>query len=207
MRPPPPKVYVVDDNAAVRDSIACLFRSVGLAMEGYESDEEFLADYDPGRPGCLVLDVRMSGMSGVELHAKLRERGNMLPIIFLTGHGDVPMAVRAMQDGAVDFLEKPVRQDALMASVRRALAVDESARRAAKDRATIVARLETLTPRQKEVLKLMQAGHANKMIAYLLGVTEKTIEFHRARIMKKMQAAGLAQLMRMVLSLGEEGAR
>ncbi len=194
-----PRVYVVDDNAAVRDSLTYLFKSVGLTMRGYASAEEFLTDFQPNRSGCLVLDVRMPGMSGMDLQAELRQRGSSLPIIFLSGHGDVPLAVRALQEGAVDFLEKPVQQQVLVERVRKALAADEGARRAGRERAAVAARLATLTDRQREVLDLMLAGHPNKLIAATLGVTEKTVEFHRGRIMKKMQADGLAQLLRMVL--------
>jgi FixJ family two-component response regulator len=193
-------VYVVDDNAAVRDALACLFQTVGLTMLGYASAEQFLAEYDD-RPGCLVLDVRMPGMSGLELHEKLRQRGCPLSIIFLTAHGDVPMAVRAMQDGATDFLEKPAGLDVLVERVREALAAASQRRQTAAERDAVAARLATLTPRQKEVLELILAGHGNKAIAAKLHVSQKTIEFHRASIRKKMQAENLAHLMRMVVGI------
>src|ERR1043166_4886470 len=138
---PVPTVYVVDDNAAVRDSLAYLFRSVGLAMRAYESAEDFLKEYDTAWPGCLVLDVRMPGMSGEDLQAELRGRGSVLPIIFLTGHGDVPMAVKALQHGAVDFLEKPVQQEVLVDRVRKALEANDGARETAGRRAVVLSRM------------------------------------------------------------------
>jgi FixJ family two-component response regulator len=198
-----PQVFVVDDNAAVRDALACLFESVGIKMVGYASAEEFLAAYDGTGPGCLVVDVRMPGMSGLELHDILRQRACPLSIIFLTAHGDVPMAVRAVRDGATDFLEKPAGLDVLVDRVREALAEASQGREAASERAAVAARLATLTPRQREVLNMLLAGHSNKSIAARLRVTQKAIEFHRASIRKKMRAANLAQLMRMVVAVDD----
>src|SRR5262249_23170552 len=146
-----------------------------------------------------VLDVRMPGMSGVDLQAKLRHQRSTLPIIFLTGHGEIPMAVRALQDGAVDFLEKPVQQQVLVERVRQALAASDGAPANESRRAAVQARIEALTSRQREVLDLMVAGESNRMMAWRLGVSEKTIEFHRAKVMQKMEAENLAHLMRMVL--------
>lgn len=200
---PRPTVYVVDDSAAVRDSLKYLFSSLGLPMKAYQSAEDFLKEYDAAWPGCLVLDVRMPGMSGVDLQGKLQELGSVLPIIFLTGHGEIPMAVWTLQKGAVDFLEKPLEQQVLVDCVRRALLVNDGARKAQKQRAGLAARRAALTRRQQEVLDLMLAGHSNKMMAWRLSVGEKTIEFHRARVMRKMQAKNLPQLMRMV-QLGQE---
>jgi len=196
-----PSVFVVDDDAAVRDSLRMLLKSVGLPVEVFESGQEFLdADRDD-RPGCLVLDIRMPGMSGLELQVKLNERHSILPIIFITGHGDVPMAVEAMQAGAVDFIQKPFRDQDLLDRINQALDKDAGSRRMLAERNMIRKRLESLTPREREVLDLVVAGKANKVIAGDLNLSQRTVEIHRARVMEKMEAHSLAHLVRMVLAV------
>jgi two-component system, LuxR family, response regulator FixJ len=196
-----PTIFVVDDDAAVRDSLKLLLRSVGQSVETYAAAQEFLETYADDRPGCLVLDIRMPGMSGLELQQKLNERHSILPIIFITGHGDVPMAVEAMQAGAVDFIQKPFRDQDLIDRINQALEKDGHNRAALGERNDIRRRLETLTPREREVLDLVVHGKANKVIAGDLKLSQRTVEIHRARVMEKMQASSLAHLVRMVLEV------
>jgi two-component system, LuxR family, response regulator FixJ len=196
-------IFVVDDDLAVRDSLKLLLRSVGQAVETYGSAQEFLDAYSEDRAGCLVLDIRMPGMSGLELQQKLNEKHSILPIIFITGHGDVPMAVEAMQAGAVDFIQKPFRDQDLIDRINQALEKDNSNRAALGERNDIRKRLETLTPREREVLDLVVHGKANKVIAGDLKLSQRTVEIHRARVMEKMQASSLAHLVRMVLEVGQ----
>jgi two-component system, LuxR family, response regulator FixJ len=198
-----PTIFVVDDDAAVRDALKLLLRSVGHAVETYGSAQEFLDAYSEDRPGCLVLDIRMPGMSGLELQQRLNEKHSILPIIFITGHGDVPMAVEAMQAGAVDFIQKPFRDQDLIDRINQALEKDGSNRAALGERNDIRRRLETLTPREREVLDLVVHGKANKVIAGDLKLSQRTVEIHRARVMEKMQASSLAHLVRMVLEVGQ----
>ena len=165
--------------------------------------QEFLDAYSEDRAGCLVLDIRMPGMSGLELQQKLNEKHSILPIIFITGHGDVPMAVEAMQAGAVDFIQKPFRDQDLIDRINQALEKDSSNRAALGERNDIRRRLETLTPREREVLDLVVHGKANKVIAGDLKLSQRTVEIHRARVMEKMQASSLAHLVRMVLEVGQ----
>lgn len=198
-----PTIFVVDDDAAVRDALKLLLRSVGQAVETYSSGQEFIDAYSEDRPGCLVLDIRMPGMSGLELQQKLNERHSILPIIFITGHGDVPMAVEAMQAGAVDFIQKPFRDQDLIDRINQALEKDSNNRAALGERNDIRRRLETLTPREREVLDLVVHGKANKVIAGDLKLSQRTVEIHRARVMEKMQASSLAHLVRMVLEVGQ----
>lgn len=198
-----PTIFVVDDDSAVRDALKLLLRSVGQAVETYGSAQEFLDGYSEDRPGCLVLDIRMPGMSGLELQQRLNERHSILPIIFITGHGDVPMAVEAMQAGAVDFIQKPFRDQDLIDRINQALEKDSSNRAALGERNDIRRRLETLTPREREVLDLVVHGKANKVIAGDLNLSQRTVEIHRARVMEKMQASSLAHLVRMVLEVGQ----
>lgn len=198
-----PAIFVVDDDAAVRDALKLLLRSVGQPVETFGSAQEFLDAYSEDRPGCLVLDIRMPGMSGLELQQKLNEKHSILPIIFITGHGDVPMAVEAMQAGAVDFIQKPFRDQDLIDRINQALEKDGSNRAALGERNDIRRRLETLTPREREVLDLVVHGKANKVIAGDLKLSQRTVEIHRARVMEKMQASSLAHLVRMVLEVGE----
>jgi len=196
-----PTIFVVDDDAAVRDALKLLLRSVGQAVETFASAQEFLDAYGEDRAGCLVLDIRMPGMSGLELQQKLNERHSILPIIFITGHGDVPMAVEAMQAGAVDFIQKPFRDQDLIDRINQALEKDSHNRAALGERNDIRRRLETLTPREREVLDLVVHGKANKVIAGDLKLSQRTVEIHRARVMEKMHASSLAHLVRMVLEV------
>lgn len=198
-----PTIFVVDDDSAVRDALKLLLRSVGQSVETYGAGQEFLEAYSEDRPGCLVLDIRMPGMSGLELQQKLNEKHSILPIIFITGHGDVPMAVEAMQAGAVDFIQKPFRDQDLIDRINQALEKDTSNRAALGERNDIRRRLETLTPREREVLDLVVHGKANKVIAGDLKLSQRTVEIHRARVMEKMQASSLAHLVRMVLEVGQ----
>jgi two-component system response regulator FixJ len=199
MQEPTPTVFVVDDDNAVRNSLRLLLKSVGLASQPLGSAAEFLETYRPSQPGCLVLDVRMPGMSGLELQRELNVRGATIPVIFITGHGDIPMAVEAMQQGAFDFLAKPFRDQELIDRVQRALSKDATTRTALEERERIRERLESLTPREREVLALMTQGKPNKIMAHELGVSQRTVEIHRARVMEKSGASSLAQLVRMVM--------
>ena len=201
MQQPAPTVFVVDDDEGVRNSLRFLLKSVGLAAHAVGSASEFLATYRPSQPGCLVLDVRMPGMSGLELQEQLNLRGAVIPVIFITGHGDIPMAVEAMQQGAFDFLQKPFRDQDLIDRIQRALERDAKNRAALDQHARIRERLDSLTPREREVLALMTRGKPNKIMATELGVSQRTVEIHRARVMEKSGAASLAQLVRMVLDL------
>jgi FixJ family two-component response regulator len=195
---PSPTVFVVDDDAAVRDAVCLLLKSVSLRAEAFPSAAGFLDAYDAERPGCLILDIRMEGMSGLELHRELIARHSILPVIFVTGHGDIAMAVQAMQDGAFDFVEKPFRDQDLLDRVRKALHLDASSRADLLRREEIRRRMQDLTPREREVLGHVIAGSPNKAIAYDLAISERTVEVHRARVMEKMKAASLAHLVRMV---------
>ncbi len=206
MQQQPPTVFVVDDDEGVRNSLRFLLKSVGLATRALASAGEFLDGYKPSQPGCLVLDVRMPGMSGLELQQQLNLRGAVIPVIFITGHGDIPMAVEAMQQGAFDFLQKPFRDQDLIERIQRALERDARSRAALEQHARIRDRLETLTPREREVLTLMTRGKPNKVMAAELGVSQRTVEIHRARVMEKSGAASLAQLVRMVMDLEAERA-
>lgn len=194
-----PTVFVVDDDEAVRRSLSLLLRSVGLHPECFASAVQFLDSYDAARRGCLLLDVRMPGMSGLELQEQLAERGSTLPIIFLTGHADVPLAVRAMQAGAFDFLEKPFHDQELLDRTHSALEHEAHNRREVGRRHLVVERLASLTPREEEVLRLVVDGLPNKIVADRLSISERTVEIHRARVMDKMQADSLAHLVRMWL--------
>jgi two-component system, LuxR family, response regulator FixJ len=205
MKEQKPTVYIVDDDDAVRGALRLLLKSVGLAAVALPSAKEFLATYDPLQPGCLVLDVRMPGMSGLELQEQLNLRGAIIPVIFITGHGDVPMAVDAMQQGAFDFLQKPFRDQDLIDRIQRALAKDETGRLELRERVRIKERIEALTAREREVLDLVTTGKPNKIMAADLGVSQRTVEIHRARVMEKMGASSLAQLVRMVLDLKGDG--
>lgn len=204
MQPPAPIIFVVDDDEGVRNSLRFLLKSVGLETRALASASEFLEIYQPAHPGCLVLDVRMPGMSGLELQQQLNLRGAVIPVIFITGHGDIPMAVEAMQQGAFDFLQKPFRDQDLIDRIQRALERDAHNRAALAQHAKIRERLESLTPREREVLALLTRGKPNKVMAAELGVSQRTVEIHRARVMEKSGAASLAQLVRMVMDLEPE---
>ncbi len=196
-----PIVYIVDDDDAVRSSLRLLMKSVGIQAQVAASAQDFLAQFDAEQPGCLVLDVRMPGMSGLELQQQLNLQGAMLPVIFITGHGDIPMAVEAMQHGAFDFLPKPFRDQDLIDRVQRALQADAANRGKLKQKDAIRMRFESLTPREREVLELVTKGKANKVMAGDLGVSQRTVEIHRARVMEKMEARSLAELVRMTMEL------
>ena len=191
------KVFIVDDDEAVRNSLGMLFRSVDIESEGFDSGDSFLHEIDNDWQGCIVLDIRMPGTSGLEVQKLLQERGNTLPIIFITGHGDVPMAVDAMQKGAVDFIQKPFRDQDLLDRVHEALKTDQERREEQQAHAEVAERLARLTNREREVFDLVVTGKPNKVIAYDLGVSQRTVEIHRARVMEKMQARSLADLVKM----------
>jgi two-component system response regulator TtrR len=193
-------VYVIDDDDAIRDSLAFLLEGGGMEVETYACAADFLANYRPAPPCCLVLDIRMPGMSGMELQDRLIAQGERIPIIFITGHGDVPMAVQAVKKGAVDFIEKPFNDQQLIDLIGRALQHEQTVQigRQAEVRAT--ARLELLTPREREVLDLVVAGKLNKTIADQLGISIKTVETHRSKVMEKMQAKSLADLIQSALA-------
>lgn len=194
-----PTVFVVDDDEDVRNALQWLIESVDLTVATYPSAEAFLTAYAPGEPGCLVLDVRMPGMGGLGLLEHMRAAGMELPTIILTGHGDVPIAVRAMKSGAIDFIEKPFTDQDLLDQIQRALSEDAKRRRQRLKRAQVLSRAETLTPREREVLRRVVQGQANKVISAELGISERTVETHRKKIMDKMQARSLADLIQMTL--------
>ena len=195
-------VFVVDDDEAMRESLKYLIESVGHQVQTFSSANAFLESSYPGRSGCLLLDVRMPGMSGLELQDRLINDQIALPIIIITGHGDVPMAVRAMQSGAFDFIEKPFNHQLLLDSIHRALEQDSIQRSEQAERAEIASRLALLTPREHEVMEMVVGGQPNKVIASQLGVSAKTVEAHRAKVMEKMQAKSLPQLVRMAINGG-----
>ncbi len=194
--------FVVDDDDAVRESLMALLETEGLGVETYASGQEFLDAYDPSRRGCLLLDVRMPDMTGLELQQKLAARPHKLSIIIITGHGDVPMAVKAMKAGAVDFIEKPYSDETILGSVKKAC--ESGAPGAGKGAAVeeTAARIALLSRREREVLDQLIIGHQNKMIAYELGISPRTVEIHRSRVMAKMQAKNQSQLVRMALTAG-----
>jgi FixJ family two-component response regulator len=194
--PPPtsPTVFVVDDDAAVRKAVSRLLRSAGIPVAVFACPKEFLAQYDPATPGCLVLDIAMPGFNGLQLQASLGKKVGTLPIIFLTGHGDVPKSVQAMKGGAFDFLSKPVKDRDLFRAVRAAIEKDDITRREQAKLSDIRARLAVLTPREREVLEHVVAGKLNKQIAGDLGITEATVKMHRARVMAKMKVPSVAEL-------------
>jgi two-component system response regulator FixJ len=194
-------VYIVDDDPAIRIAMQALMESVNIKHEIFSSADEFLQDESQHRAGCLVLDIRMPGLGGLELQDELIARGSTLPVIFITGHGDVPMAVDAMQKGAVDFIQKPFRDQELLDRVREALMTDKQRREELERHAKVSQCLEKLTKREHEVFDLVVTGKPNKIIAYELGVSQRTVEIHRARVMEKMQARSLADLVRMHISL------
>lgn len=194
-----PMVFIVDDDDGVRRAMSALMDSVGYAHAAYNSASEFLQLYDGKQPGCLVLDIRMPEMSGLELQKELSRRGYKLPVIFVTGHGDVPMAVEAMKNGAFDFVQKPFRDQDLLDRVNHAVHHDASLRQETADKDEVLKRWNTLTQREKEVMALIVDGKANKVIAQDLELSERTVEIHRARVMEKMQVRSVAQLVRLSL--------
>lgn len=202
MKPADPIVFLVDDDLAVREGLSSLIRSVGLRVETFVSAQDFLQFRPPDAPACLVLDVRMPGLSGLDLQRQLADAGNRVPIIFITGHGDIPMTVRAMKAGAAEFLSKPFRNQDLLDAIAHSLKQDEAARQQRTELAEIQARYDTLTSREREVTVLIVRGMLNKQAAAELGITEITIKFHRHNVMDKMKARSLPALVRMVESLG-----
>ena len=199
-----PTVFVVDDDEPLRDSIQWLLEAHGYRVVLYDSAERFLADAAATQPGCLLLDVRMPGMSGQQLFDALIERGSRMPVVFITGHGDVPMAVAAIKKGAVDFIEKPFGEQELLRLVAHCLERDAEQRKAVAASASIAARLAALTPREREVLDLIVAGKLNKIIADRLAISPKTVEVHRARVMEKMGVRSVAELVQAVMA-GRQG--
>ena len=198
-------MFVVDDDAAIRKAVSRLLRSAGIAVAVFESPTEFLAQLDPATPGCLVLDLAMPGFDGLRLQTTLRETGSTLPIIFLTGQGDVSKSVQAMKHGAFDFLTKPVNAKNLLQAIRAAIERDAVARRKQGALSEIRARLDTLTPRERELLEHVVAGKLNKQIACDLGITEATVKMHRARVMAKMKVQSVAELARLAEQCGIRG--
>lgn len=189
-----PTVFIVDDDEGVRDSLSLLIESNGIRVEAYGSARGFLEQYQPDRAGCLILDMRLPDLGGLDLLEKLAETGGLLPVIILTGHGDVPAAVHAMKVGAMDFIEKPVAGDRLLDRITQAIEQDRQRRSQSVDHARLAARIDRLTPRERQIMELIVDGKANKVIAIELQISERTVELHRSRIMKKLQARSLAEL-------------
>jgi len=196
-----PVVFVVDDDPSVRSSLKFLLSSVGLQVESFESAETFLKRNPPDAPSCLVLDVRLRGLSGLDFQGELAAKNRQMPIIFITGHGDIPMSVRAMKAGAVEFLTKPFRDQDLLDAVRIALERDRCRREEEKELADLQERFDSLTPREQEVISLAVSGMLNKQIAGQLGTAENTVKVHRSRAMEKMNAQSFADLVRMIEKL------
>jgi RNA polymerase sigma factor (sigma-70 family) len=194
MTPPTPIIHVVDDDDSLRTALTRMLRAAGYEVRAYPSAGEFLLARPANTPGCVVLDIYMPGPSGLDLQEALGKHGDALPVIFLSGHGDIPTSVRAMKAGAVDFLTKPVQRQVLVDAVRNALARDEESRKAREQDATLHAHFETLTPRERAVFTLVATGKANKEIAAELDTSERTVKAHRAQVMRKMQVASLADL-------------
>lgn len=196
-------VFVIDDDQAVRDSLGLLLKSMGQRARLFESAQAFLDQYSPDMKGCIVLDIRMPGMSGMELQQRLKAMRCTIPVIFVTGHGDVPMAVEAMHSGAFDFIQKPFRDQELLDRINQALNWDTEHRSEEERRRTVQERFASLTPREREVLDCVVRGLANKVIAMDLDLSQRTVEIHRARVMEKMGARSLADLVRMSLLINE----
>ena len=196
-----PTVFVVDDDQAVRRFLSGLIASVDIPVEAYASARDFLDSYEPGRAGCLLLDIRMPGMSGLELQQELDRRAIDLPVIILTGHGNVQVAVNAMKAGAVDFVEKPFNNELLLDRIQRALSDSVKVREIRLEQEKIKARMARLTPREREVLERVIAGDTNKGVARRLRISDKTVELHRSRVMEKMKAGSLAALVKMISAM------
>lgn len=198
-----PTVFVIDDDEAVRKGMSLLIKSVGLQVDTFANAKEFLEVYNPDRPGCIVLDIRMPGMSGMDLQQWLVEQKSPLPVIIVTGHGDVTMAVRAVKMGAIDFLEKPFRDQVLLDRVQKAIQIDAERREHLTDLKAKEARLSTLTPRERQVMEMVVMGKPNKVIAADLGLSQKTVEFHRAHVMEKTDVDSLAELVKLCVAVDE----
>ena len=197
-------ISIVDDDESIREAIQSLLGSVGFKAKTFASAEQFLQSDQIENTACLILDVRMPGMSGLELQQHLNRTGSMLPVIFITGHGDVPMAVQAMKEGAFEFIQKPFRDQDLLDRINHALQQDAESRHNLARRADVVRRLETLTPRERQVMDMVVDGSANKVIAIDLNLSERTVEIHRAKVMEKMGARSVAHLVKLHLSLRSE---
>lgn len=199
-----PTVYVVDDDDGMRRALDTLLGTVGYETAVFSRPSEFLENYEPDAPGCLVLDIRMPGMSGLEVQQHLNRMGSMLPVIFITGHGDVPMAVQAMKEGAFEFIQKPFRDQDLLDRINHALKQDAENRNMVARRAEVLHRLESLTPRERQVMDFVVDGAANKVIAIDLELSERTVEIHRAKVMEKMGARSVAHLVKLHLNLTDK---
>ena len=197
-------IYVVDDDDGMRRALSLLLNTVGYKTAAFASPKDFLDAFKPDAAGCLVLDIRMPGMSGLELQQHLNRMGSMLPVIFITGHGDVPMAVQAMKEGAFEFVQKPFRDQDLLDRINHALEQDKENRSSLARSADVLQRIESLTPREKQVMGLVVDGAANKVIAIDLGLSELTVENHRAKVMEKMGARSVAHLVKLQLSLSND---
>ena len=197
-------IYIVDDDDSMRRALTLLMGTVGYHAVAFSRPREFLDKFDPSQHGCLVLDVRMPEMSGLEVQQHLNRSGSMLPVILITGHGDIPMAVQAMKDGAFDFLQKPFRDQELIDRINAALKQDAENRAELQKHADLKRRMESLTPREREVMALVVDGKANKVIAIDLGLSERTVEIHRANVMEKMGARSVAHLVKMNLMIAGE---
>jgi two-component system response regulator FixJ len=204
---PDKTVFVVDDNAAVRQGLRFMLRAAGYSVEAFPSARSFLEEYDPRPGGCLLLDVQMPQMSGLELQQRINVRGWRIPVIFITGHGTVQLAIAAVKAGAFDFIEKPLREEALLESIERALHWNDRAYEERLERATLQGRLALLTPREREVFELVAAGEPNKVIARHLGISFRTVELHRAHIIEKLQARSLSDLIRMAIIMNANPTR
>lgn len=195
------RVFIVEDDPSMRNALKNLLRSVGLDSQSYTSAQEFLDAEKPDVPSCLILDVRLPGMSGLDLQKELANAGNQVPVIFITAHGDIPMSVRAMKAGAVEFLPKPFRDQDLLDAIQASLTLDRNRRQRDREIAVLQKRLQELTPREREVFPLVVSGRSNKEIAGEIGVTEITVKVHRGNLMRKMQATSFAELLRMSADL------
>jgi FixJ family two-component response regulator len=200
-----PTVYIIDDDDGMRRALGLLLTTVGYKTAAFANPKDFLAQFKGDSAGCLVLDIRMPGMSGLELQQQLNRTGCMLPIIFITGHGDVPMAVQAMKEGAFEFIQKPFRDQDLLDRINHALQQDAGNRTSLARKAEVLRRLETLTPREHQVMSMVVDGAANKVIAIDLDLSERTVEIHRAKVMEKMGARSVAHLVKLQLSVSDDG--
>ena len=201
---PPATIFVVDDDDAMRRALGTLLNTVGHKTALFSLPSEFLSRFKADEPGCLILDIRMPEMSGLEVQQQLNRLGAMLPVIFITGHGDVPMAVQAMKEGAYQFIQKPFRDQELLDHINHALQLDHENRKNLARRAEILRRVETLTPRERQVMDLVVEGTANKVMAIDLYLSERTVEIHRAKVMEKMCARSVAHLVKMHMTLTEK---
>lgn len=197
-------VFVVDDDEAVRDALRLLLKSAKLPVQDYASPAEFLDCLDPGQSGCLVLDIHMPGLNGLQLQDELQRRNVTIPIIFITGHGDVSMAVQAMKQGAVEFLQKPFRDEDLLTAIRKAFERDQKNREQHKEFDVVRSRYETLTPREREVMQKVAMGLSSKQIANELDISQRTVEIHRGSVMTKMRADSVASLVKMMLNVSAD---